>query len=630
MLLTNKAPGVYIDEIPATGPIAGVSTSTAAFLGPTVTGTGLLNQPTMVTNWTQFKTLYGEYSATPRLFLPHALRGFFDNGGTAAIIVSVATARWFREFNDRGTPTPGKSLRVEAKDTNGSDVSVSAADVQIVPLSAGAVVAKASAKITSASGTTITLQTATDSAKFQPGDTITIDAATTERAVIDSINGTTAGTLLLRTPLAGTYTNTSIVRLADLIPKQKTFRVQNNTGIEAGSYMRLTQGTTTFDYIVDGVSGDFVTVALPFTAPPTFLMKDADPAITAATLEFSLTVTKTGIVTTFSPLSMDPRHSKYYGKIVNTAPNSPVLLMPPAVPGNQNPPLNLPVGATGSLAAGLPDGTNIGLNAYKSGLDALTRVDGVNMVCVPDAAANTAVQQSVLAHCESMRDRFAVLDSAPTTSSAPDPATDAVKVQRGSLESAGSGGGPGFAALYFPWIQINDPLSQSGADPLLVPPSGHIAGVYARSDDARGVHKAPANEYLTGAVSLERILNDTDQGFLNEAGINVLRIFPGLSQPIIWGARTTAPLDQAAFRYINVRRLFLFVEKSIQAGIRWAVFEPNDLSLWKKLDRTITEFLTRVLALWRPVRQDRRRRLLRQDRRGTEPPGPARPGGGRR
>jgi phage tail sheath protein FI len=163
------------------------------------------------------------------------------------------------------------------------------------------------------------------------------------------------------------------------------------------------------------------------------------------------------------------------------------------------------------------------------------------------------------------------------------------------VERAGVTSARGYAALYYPWIWITDPLSATGNDMVLVPPSGHLAGIYARSDNKRGVHKAPANEYMTGALDLATLLSDTEQGELNVQGVDVLRIFPG-QRPIVWGGRTTAPKDEVPWRYINVRRLFLFVEKSIQRGLRWAVFEPNDQALWKKVDRTITEFLTRV---WR-------------------------------
>ncbi len=123
-----------------------------------------------------------------------------------------------------------------------------------------------------------------------------------------------------------------------------------------------------------------------------------------------------------------------------------------------------------------------------------------------------------------------------------------------------------------------------------------MAGIYARSDEQRGVHKAPANELITLAVGLEDIIDDATQGELNIAGVNVNRIFTGMARPVVWGARTTCPKDEVPWRYVSVRRLFLFVEQSIKAGIQWAVFEPNDQGLWKKLDRTIAEFLTRV---WR-------------------------------
>ena len=212
-------------------------------------------------------------------------------------------------------------------------------------------------------------------------------------------------------------------------------------------------------------------------------------------------------------------------------------------------------------------------------------MDDVNLVVAP--AASDTIQAAVVAHCEKMADRFAILDSA---FKAPPSGVNSVIDQRAKVLSS-----RGYAALYYPWIIITDPMSLTGNDTVPVPPSGHLAGIYGRSDTQRGVHKAPANEYITGALDLERILTNAEQGELNVEGIDCLRIFPG-QRPIVWGARTTAPKDETPWRYINVRRLFLFIEESIQVGIRWAVFEPNDRTLWKKLDRTITEFLARV---WR-------------------------------
>jgi len=129
----------------------------------------------------------------------------------------------------------------------------------------------------------------------------------------------------------------------------------------------------------------------------------------------------------------------------------------------------------------------------------------------------------------------------------------------------------------------------------LWPPSGHLTGVYARTDATRGVHKAPANTTLRGALGIETALSDAEQGPLNLMGLNVLRVFPGQSQPVVWGARTTAGDLDRNWQYVNIRRLFIYTEQSIERGIRWAVFEPNDLALWQKLKRSIGDFLT---ALW--------------------------------
>jgi uncharacterized protein len=197
------------------------------------------------------------------------------------------------------------------------------------------------------------------------------------------------------------------------------------------------------------------------------------------------------------------------------------------------------------------------------------------------------VQQALVAHCENMGDRFGILDSGPGL---PPFGATSVITQRASVTSA-----RGYSALYYPWIRINDPTSLTGNDTVLVPPSGAVSGICARSDAQRGVHKAPANEFIVGAVDLERNLSDGDQGQINIEGVNGLRLFPG-QRPIVWGARTTAPPDQTPWRYVNVRRLFIFVEQSIRLGILPAVFEVNNQALWKRLGRTISEFLTRV---WR-------------------------------
>src|SRR5262249_3147749 len=184
---------------------------------------------------------------------------------------------------------------------------------------------------------------------------------------------------------------------------------------------------------------------------------------------------------------------------------------------------------------------------------------------------------------------FAIFDAKPGLKPDSSQASDLMQ-QCGYLTSAN-----GYASLYYPWLVISDPASTTG-ETLTIPPSGHLAGIYARVDAQRGVHKAPANELIAGAVGLETIVDNDTQGGLNQAGINVLRIFPGEGRPIVWGARTTAPADTPAWMHNSVRRLFIFIETSLKLGLRPWVFEPNDTTLWKKLERTITEFLTRV---WR-------------------------------
>ena len=121
-----------------------------------------------------------------------------------------------------------------------------------------------------------------------------------------------------------------------------------------------------------------------------------------------------------------------------------------------------------------------------------------------------------------------------------------------------------------------------------------MCGVFARSDSTRGVHKAPANEIVNGALGVETRISLIEQGQLNLLGINIVQVFQDGGRPIVWGART--PATDTNWQYVNIRRLFLYLEESIQEGIRWAVFEPNNLALWQKLKRTLTDFLTRA---WR-------------------------------
>jgi len=574
---TYKAPGVYIEELPATGPISGVGTSTVAFIGPALKGP--INVPTKITNWSQFKDNFGEYISAPRRYLAYAVDGFFKNGGTVAYIVRVGTAsRAFYEINDRVTPAAGKALRVEAKEegTAGNSITVQVQDAQIVT---PAEAVRTTAMVSSAANNKITVTSATDAEKFKPGDIVMIQG-TAERVTIDRVRGTE---IFLTANLAGTH-NAGTLRIADLIPTQTTFRVKNSDGLEAGSVIQIKQGTNQENKLVNNLAADFVTLSQGLTK--TYTMAAADAAVGIQSFEFNLIIRAPGKPDeTFEKLSMDSRHSRYFSRIVNSA---SVTVRLPDIPSVGTPPDNRPiVMAATNLAGGTADNlAAISATHYQTGIDALNRVDDVNLLCIPDRT-DTTVQQAMITHCETMADRFAILDP---VFNAPPFGAGSIIDQRGNLESQ-----RGYAALYYPWLAISDPQGRNGQT-IPIPPSGHVAGVYARSDAQYGVHKAPANEMIASALGLERQLTDTELGEINIEGINVIRTFPNRVRPTVWGARTTAPAAEAPWRYVNVRRLLLYIEESIEEGTRWVVFEPNNLALWKKLDRTISEFLTRV---WR-------------------------------
>ena len=186
-----------------------------------------------------------------------------------------------------------------------------------------------------------------------------------------------------------------------------------------------------------------------------------------------------------------------------------------------------------------------------------------------------AVQLGMIAHCELMGDRVAILD--------PPPGLNAQQIKEWRVDRAGYDSK--YAALYWPWVKIFDPRTGTS---MFAPPSGHVAGIWGRNDDSRGVHKAPANEVVRGAVTLQTQITKNEHDLLNPIGINCLRSFPGRGIRI-WGARTLS--SDPAWRYLNVRRLFNYLEESILNGTQWVVFEPNDDALWAKIRRTIAAFL---------------------------------------
>ena len=209
----------------------------------------------------------------------------------------------------------------------------------------------------------------------------------------------------------------------------------------------------------------------------------------------------------------------------------------------------------------------------RTGLKTFDEIDEIALVCAP-GNTSPAVQDAILSHCETRKDRFAILDSPETI--------------QGGVDKLPKPRDSKYGAYYFPWIQVYDPDKGN----IFVPPSGHICGVYSRTDSERGVHKAPANEVIRGALGMKYNVSKGEQDLLNPKGINAIRFMSGAIR--IWGARTLS--SDPSWRYINVRRLFIMVESSIERATQWVVFEPNDHRLWKRVQRTIASFLT---LLWR-------------------------------
>lgn len=258
-----------------------------------------------------------------------------------------------------------------------------------------------------------------------------------------------------------------------------------------------------------------------------------------------------------------------------------------ARPANQSVTLPAPAPAADIVPAGLSIDEFNGDVDSRTGLGGLEAIDEITMVVAPDLMGAyqqgvlgledvKAAQLALLSHCEQMGDRMAILDAPPEFTA------QQVRVWR--QETAGYDSK--FAALYYPWIKVFDP---AGGRAIVMPPSGHVAGLWSRTDNERGVHKAPANEVLRGVVDLQNNITKGEQDLLNPIGVNCIRAFPGRGVRV-WGARTLA--SDPEWRYINVRRLFNYIEESILLGTQWIVFEPNDQRLWGTIRRNITAFLT--------------------------------------
>jgi uncharacterized protein len=442
----------------------------------------------------------------------------------------------------------------------------------------------------SADRTTITLADADHG--FAPGDAIQVvkKGGATADAVVKDVAGKVLTTV---SPLgAGSFSGANVeVRKAQLPQSARRLRLvtPHRLSVAAafprGSLLEVKPSAGAAVYLRVASSGGDEVQLDPPGLPASIDLPDQDtaPEVSTADFDLSVHVPSASNVESFAYLSMDARSPGYWATAVLS---NAITLAPPETPGTAAAGDDRPKAEPKSTANGTADDSAASWKALiekspKTYLDPLATLRDVSLIAVP-GGTTPDIQQALIAHCESLKDRFAVLDARKKLG-----ITDVMN-QFGQVRSV-----DGYAALYYPWIQVRHPAT--GAFELW-PPSGHVLGAYARTDADRGVHKAPANTNIRGALGVETALSDQQQGPLNLLGINVIRVFPGQSQPQLWGARTTAGDLDTNWMYINVRRLFIYIEQSLERGIRWAVFEPNDLDLWQKLKRSITNFLTQA---WR-------------------------------
>lgn len=393
----------------------------------------------------------------------------------------------------------------------------------------------------------------------------------------------------------------------------KVNSVDRNQGtVELASALSSAQTTAINDAVLDGEQAGLRSVEFQLSV---YLLQQPSPAVPSR----DNSVIDSEV---FRDLSLDPRHSRFVETVIGATDGEPRLsdrrpggrswyvrvkdeadgdaatqetirIGPEALvdvlpSGRTSPARHALTGGDDSIAT-LTDNLYIGQNGAqpedRTGLHSLQNLEDISLVSCPGQTTPT-IQQAIITHCESMRYRFAVLDGPPP----PDDTLVDVRAQRQQFDTR-------YAGLYYPWLVIPEthPDSLDEIQDFPIPPSGHVLGVIARTDIERGVHKAPANETVRGILHLQRAINQREHDLLNTNNINVIRDFRRNNRGLrIWGARCiTADPDM---RYVNVRRLLIFVERSIELGLQWVVFEPNAEPLWARVRRAIINFLT---VVWR-------------------------------
>lgn len=497
----------------------GVSTSTAGFIGLAERGP-VEGVPQLVTNFSDFKRKYGSYLSENEFgeyrFLAYAVEHFFINGGARCFI-----------------------SRVAPKDAKASIGYAPEKDAAILKL------------------------TAKNPGRW--GDGI--------RAVI--------------TP--SSKAKTQVLDIAEGV-SGKQYKVKNAAGFQPGDVVAFTNKSTVVYNRVVKNHDNILEFAEEFAED--VVDTNLLPVKTLTTCEFNMEVKFDDQVELFENVSFNIEAANFVTKktaksdlivVEYTGKKQEEIIAPfDEVCGRTEDAiftvslLNGSNGSASSISAADYIGTDNGAGK-RTGIQSFLDNDMVSIMAIP-GIVDPNVQLTLVAHCENLGSRFAVLDVPKDAKK-----IDDIIAHRDIFDSD-------YAALYHPWLEVFDPLDKKN---LAIPPSGSVVGIYARSDNTRGVHKAPANEPVRACVGLDCQFNKGEQDVLNPKGVNLIRSFPGMGIRV-WGARTAT--SNPSWKYINVRRLFIFIEESIKANTNWAVFEPNDEVLWVRVKRTIDVFLT---GLWR-------------------------------
>lgn len=530
------SPGVYVEERSfRSKSIEGVGTSTTAFVGPTRYGP-TKGEPELMTSFSQFERIYGgldslDYGTPVTNYLAHAVRAFFDNGGSRLYI-----ARTYDAPAAGAEPgDPGHSYAPIPDDASSGNWIARypgvAGDMTIT------VTGRLGADAFSSAGLSQVREG--DLVVVRSGGTATVRTAsfaTGEWVFTDDAGATTAISTLDHTT-------------ADIHPMTLTVEIQ-----PPGKFAQPLLWTG-------------------LTASP-LIQRNAD----SVTQVFGADISNT-MQAMETPVVLEPANGVELAALVNDLTN--VADWEALIAANTFTATNSFVLANGSDGSDPIANTYIGIGddstPTKSGLKSFEDLEEISIVAAPGYSRNgedvrNAITDALITHCELMRYRVAVLDSPDNV------ALSGVRNYRARFDTTR-------AALYYPWVRVLDPISNT---PINLPPSGFVAGIYARNDVENGVHKAPANEVVRGAIGMETLINKAQQDVLNPLGINCLRYFEGRGIRV-WGARTIS--SDPEWKYLNIRRYFAFLEASIERATQWAVFEPNGEALWANVRRTISDFL---------------------------------------